>query len=652
MKVIILLMEQNKQLIPAVKQYVVDQFGITDELDISIKNLLKLPRNEDGYTVDHFGDCTIITDYYGVRGANVKHVDDVNDVATIAEIVSSYHINPKVYFTDDLTIAKQWLNKFDSDYSIVACDFETNDLSLPQFNELTMLTIGWSYTKAVVFVFDTQEMEDLLLDWLVTTEVTQVWHNSLFDIPHIFYRKHKMPKNIEDSQLLAAVYNNNVDVTKRKSGLKGISGVLYGKWAEAKSTFDLYDTTLNDTVTDLVYRGSNNDTSKYNLALIKYCGIDANATRFAFDKYNTETAHPSEWVQITSEPKYNTEEFNQRYYYEFILKASIRPIIRMLSNGQHIDINKVYTLKQQTEEMKERLTKSLDSNPLIRPFQAQLDQERINKFIEPIQKALKVPKYAGYKNTVKMRTFVVNYWDKTEHIDLKATALKSMNTSIAKLLLDKQYTHSMIIEASNAYEEAECLRQNTNAGRIDKLAHPEKYVDIGFNPFNYDQLRKLWLHLGLTSTEVSKKTGEVSFSKDILEELSNTINDEAIRHILFEYLEIASAKMIMTTYIPRYIGSTIEDRVYSAIKLMGTVSGRLSGSAGKMTGPNKDKVGINAVTQPSSSSAFAKPVKELFTAAPGKILVAIDYNALEDRVIAILSHDRTKLDITINGMDG
>jgi DNA polymerase I-like protein with 3'-5' exonuclease and polymerase domains len=509
-----------------------------------------------------------------------------------------------------------------------------------------MVTLGWSYTKSIVIVFKDKEVQDYVLNWLVTTDVKQVYHNALFDVSHILYHTKKMPKYIEDTQLLAKVYKNHVNPEKRKTGLKILAKDLYQDWAEDKSSFDLYVDSSNYKNENMRYYGSSKNISQYNLPLIYYSAVDSAATYAVYQKFDIEEPNPKEWVFPTSEPRYNEEQFNQRHYYEFILKPAIPVIVKMMAAGQTIDLDKVKDMKQNVEAMKEDMIQKISNVPRVKEFHDKTDAARINAFLEPVRKSLVSPKYGPYKNDVATRTFVVNYWTGLNLEKVSAKDLKTMDYPICKLLDNKEFTHKDVVEAVNAYAEHKANTLNIRNNRIDKLENPRKYLEgsLGFNPFNYSQNTRLWQYLGLESEEVSKKTGEMSFSKTVLKQLAKTTKDDEVRFVLESYLEIAEAKNIITQYIPKYLESTIDGRVYGNIVMLGTLSGRLSGKSEKSTDESiKHKKGINLVTQPSSSSAFAKPVKQLFTAAKGKILASSDFTNLEGYCGALLTKDETSL---------
>ncbi len=637
----ILLTELPENYEASIRTQVLERFGV-EHPKFTVRMIHQLPHSDLGYEI-HGLQEPIVCDYWGIKDDCIIRVDDCSDVSAIAEIVASQYIEPVVHFCDELEVAKRWLDRYNSDFHTVTVDFEAKDLTLPQFNELTMLSIGWNLLKSTVIVFKDQAIRDYVLNWLVTTEVRQVWHNSLFDLKFVKYYTGKLPKNIEDSQLLAAIYNNNVDSMKRKSGLKALSGTLYQDWAKDKSSFDLYDTSMNDTVTNLNYVGEG-DPSIYNLALIKYAGIDTPATKLAWEKFDTEPAYPNHWIPQTSEPRHNTEQFNQRYYYEFIIKPAIPVIIEMTMNGQAIDLDKVDKLKAEVEQFNKETLETISSIPIVKEFQDKVDQVRIDKLLAPIQKAMKKPKYEGYKNTVAMRTWIVNHYAGTTHDKVTAAMLKDINAPIAKLLLDKAFDDPLVKAGADLYEEAECLRQNINANRIDKLEHPEKYTQVGFNPWNYQQLKQMWLSFGLTSYKVSKETGEMSFDSDVLKELSKTATGEP-QKVIKLYLEVAQSKNMITQYIPKYYGSTVNGRLHYALRLMGTFTGRLSGKAGgdKMEAPMKHQMGANGVTQPVGHRVYGKTVKSMFVAPKGRILAACDYNGLENHINACLTKDETTI---------
>ena len=638
---IILLINHHPNLIAQVQANLLQRYNLTVS-DISTRFIRDLPRDADGYTLHHLKQ-QCITDYYPLKSnPQCLFVDDVSDINLLADVIASEYIKPQCSWTDDIAIATDWLTRIEQTYDTIAVDFEARDLSLPQFNHLTMVTLGWNLTKSIVIVFKDKQITDYVLNWLVTTSCRQVYHNATFDVRHIHYHTGKLPNNIEDSQLLAAVYRNHVDSDQRKSGLKELAQYPYLDWATDKSSFELYVDSSDYNNPNMHYYGSNPTPYMYNLPLIYYCSIDACATKFVWDKFATESAHPDHWIPQTSEPRYNTEQFNQRYYYDFILKPAIPVIVEMLNNGQNIDLAQVHTLSEQVESIKQNCLDQINEFQLVKDFFVTIDAERIEKFLEPIHKAWAHPKYIGYQSNPAMRAFVVNHLTGSTHTTLSDKELKAIADPRLQPLIDKQFDHPDIVAACNLFAEQKAHQQNLDRNRIDKVENPGKYVQLGFNPYNYSQLTKMWLAFGLESDEISKDTGQPSFSGPVLKELAKTTSGD-VQQIIKLQLEIAESKNMITQYIPKYLGSTVDDRVYGAIRLFGTISGRLSGKAAKMDNEMRHSTGINLVTQPSSSSAFAKPVKKLFTAPEGKLLIQIDYANLEGHVGAILTHDETSV---------
>lgn len=626
-----------------INQVVLERYKISSP-SYSIKFINSLPYASDGYDISKLTP-PILTDYWGVKSSDVIRVEDMSDINTIADAVASQYLKPFCTWTDEITVAAKWLTGIEAKYSTVAVDFEGKDLSLPQFNELTMVTIGWSRVKSIVIVFKDLAIRDFVLNWLTTTDVRQVYHNATFDTRLIHYFTGKLPKHIEDSQLLAAVYLNHVDSSKRKSGLKELARFPYLDWASDKSSFELYVNSSDYVNPYMQYIGSNPTPHMYNLPLIYYCSVDSCATHHVFAKFDTEVAHPNKWVMPTSEPRYNSEGFNQRHYYDFILKPAIPVIVEMLNTGQAINLDKVHKLLAEVEQFNEETLTKIKDYQIVKDFFEGIDAERLANFLEPVHKAWAHPKYTGYQSNPKMRAFVVNYLLGTEHDTLSDKELKELSSEpLLEPLISKNYEHPSIVAACNLFAEQKAHQQNVDRNRVDKVENPGKYITLGFNPWNYSQLTKMWIAFGLESDEVSKTTGGPSFSSKVLERLAKTASGEP-QEIIKLYLEVAQSKNMITQYIPKYFGSTVDGRLFYALKIFGTFTGRLSGKAGgdKLDESVKHKLGANGVTQPVGHKVYGKTVKSMFIAPPGRILAAIDYNGLENHINACLTKDATTI---------
>lgn len=183
--------------------------------------------------------------------------------------------------TNDPKLVKQWLA---STADLIACDFEVatrynqvereemfqrdtladrqalkaTALDHPYHNVITHFSFASAIDEGKVIICDTEEVRDIVLDFLVTTEKTQVWHNASYDFKHIYFNTKKFPKIYEDTQILAKTLINNVDVFKAKTGLKDLAGHRYGAWGISSDYFTLDE--------------------MYNEHVLHYATIDACAT--------------------------------------------------------------------------------------------------------------------------------------------------------------------------------------------------------------------------------------------------------------------------------------------------------------------------------------------------------------------------------------
>lgn len=135
---------------------------------------------------------------------------------------------------------------------------KSSALGHPSHCTITHCSIGISERNAYVFIIDSQDIADVVLDFLVTTEKTQVWHNYAYDGRFLRYYAGKDAINVEDTQIFAKTLINHVEVFKAATSLKDLMGAYYGNWAISKDNFDLVH--------------------QYDEEVLKYAAIDAAAT--------------------------------------------------------------------------------------------------------------------------------------------------------------------------------------------------------------------------------------------------------------------------------------------------------------------------------------------------------------------------------------
>lgn len=102
---------------------------------------------------------------------------------------------------------------------------------------ITHCSVACSDSEAFVFIIDSQEIADTVLDFLITTDKTQIWHNYSYDGRFIQYFTSQQPKFVEDTQIFAKTLVNHVDTSKAKVNLKLLAGHWYGDWAISPDNF-------------------------------------------------------------------------------------------------------------------------------------------------------------------------------------------------------------------------------------------------------------------------------------------------------------------------------------------------------------------------------------------------------------------------------
>ena len=631
-----------------IKQYLKNEFDIETKLQtISISSL---PRNEEGYVTDHLKGI-VITDYWGIKTTNrIKRVDDISIIADVGDIVASQFIKPKVWFTDDITVAKKWLTKLPDTF---AYDTETTGLAIKDIGNITMHSFSTTSIKSIVII-DTPSIRKLVFDFLTTTDKKVVQHNASFDMRPIYRATGKFMKNYEDTQLISQAYLNNAN--QPLLSLKAQAGSLLGDWATAKTSFDLYADSTNYVNPDLKYVGTNPKWKQYNLPLVFYAGLDTTGTIFLWNKYSC--IHPT-WKSVPMdkllpiiEPRYHEE--TPRYFYENVLKPLVKTNIELLENPMPISMSIIQEIKQEALNQKEPAFAKLQEFPAVKSYMKDVKETLITQLVTPLlaQKA-KWPSRV-YKHTPVDRTFLMNKLtnesrDSWKVIDVKEQiSQRHHHEDIMQLILDK----SPNLHINPVVREFMATHRTTNQVKLQhKLDHPEEYLNTKqtqINPNASQQMRGLWKSMGLESDVLTPKK-EQSFSTPVLEAISKTTSNETAKEVIKQVLGISATKNLLSQYIPAYEHSNKDGFCYQSCRMPGTKSYRISGAVGKVdkstiTNEPLSGYGVSICTQPGIT-------KRAVVAPEGFIIGTSDYAGLEGVIGACLTHDPNKVAIFNDGLD-
>jgi DNA polymerase-1 len=139
--------------------------------------------------------------------------------------------------------------------------------------------------------------------------------------------------------------------------------------------------------------------------------------------------------------------------------------------------------------------------------------------------------------------------------------------------------------------------------------------------------------LGLPVQDISEKTGQPRVNAASLEKLRD--HHEVVA-LLLDYAKVTK---LLSTYVDGLIPHIRPDgRIRASLNIAGARSGRMSSS-----NPNLQNI--------PSTGEYAKRAKAIFNAAPGHVLLQLDYSQLEVRVAAIVSGDPTLRQAYLDGAD-
>jgi len=179
-------------------------------------------------------------------------------------------------------------------------------------------------------------------------------------------------------------------------------------------------------------------------------------------------------------------------------------------------------------------------------------------------------------------------------------------------------------EASEELEreiEALTRRIHQTAGREFNINSPQQVGEV------------LEAH-GLIVTRRTKKTGRISTSADVLEELAE---EHELPRLILEYRELVKLKGTYIDALPRLVNPET-GRVHTTFNQTGTATGRLSSAS-----PNLQNIPVR--------TPLGRRIRRAFVAESGWLLLSADYSQIELRILAHMTGDPEMTEAFRRGLD-
>lgn len=204
-----------------------------------------------------------------------------------------------------------------------------------------------------------------------------------------------------------------------------------------------------------------------------------------------------------------------------------------------------------------------------------------------------------------------------------------------------------LMRGTRFVKQAEKIIQ-TNAmvaanAKLKTKQHPlEHFSHIQFNPGSNQQVAILLYDVMQLPVIERTKTKQPSAASDTIDKLEFHAKTEEAKALLRALIDYNKVSKILSSFIPAFEAGFDKGNgrwyLHGCFNLGGTLSGRLSSSD-----PNLQNL--------PSGSTFGKLIKYIFSAPDGWIFAGADFNALEDRINALLTQDPNKIKVFTDGYD-
>jgi hypothetical protein len=352
-----------------------------------------------------------------------------------------------------------------------------------------------------------------------------------------------------------------------------------------------------------------------------------------------------------------------------------------MMNGLPIDLKKVKELESSLDTIITQVHKTLKNNKIVKAYQAQRYTKLHKEYTENRTSMCRSPEYYlkpfDHKKMDHRSYFMQEFSTAiamTSPSDLlptgvpKWTAAQVKKFAVSKPILQR-LLDGKLNESNSKYVKTAMQHLAHDKATIYNRKFEEQIASLSgldipnFNPGSPDAKHNIFTNmLGYESNKLGDayKTYEhklriaqrygnpkptppknkYSWDRDNVETVLKTTTDPDEKELCQALIDYSFGAIVRDNFIQAFYKYTIDGRLYGDLKLFGAKSFRLTSS------------NPNLLNMPSTRSIYSKAVKKCFIAPPGHVILAIDYGALEDRVIASLSGDTNKCNIFLEGLDG
>ncbi|ARU01984.1 DNA polymerase I [Yoonia vestfoldensis] len=220
------------------------------------------------------------------------------------------------------------------------------------------------------------------------------------------------------------------------------------------------------------------------------------------------------------------------------------------------------------------------------------------------------------------------------HVNRVTTVYETLERPLVPVLAQMEM-HGIMVDRDTLSRMSNAFAQKM-AGLEDEI---QKMAGRPFNVGSPKQLGEiLFDELGLAmpdgKTPAKGKTGAYSTGADVLEDLA-TIHDLPRR--ILDWRQLAKLKSTYTDALQDHINPDT-GRVHTSYSIAGAITGRLAS-----TDPNLQNIPVR--------SDEGRRIREAFVAAPGNVIVSLDYSQIELRILAHIAGIDALKQAFLDGID-